>query len=405
MKIYGKLNVLDAAMERIRFLFDEFEEVAVGYSGGKDSTVTLRLALEVAKEKNRLPLKVVFIDQEAEWNETIAHMRRVMADPGVESMWYQMPLKILNATSADQNWLQCWEDGGDWIREKEPGSIRENSYGTDRFAELFTAIAKKDFAGKKFCYLAGVRCEESPGRFVGLTQGKTYKWITYGKKLADDKYTFYPLYDWSYTDIWKAIFDNKWEYNKVYDLMHRYGVKTKDMRVSNVHHETAVKSLFYLQELDPELYNKVTERIQGIDMAGKLNKEDYFVSELPYMFKDWYEYRDFLQEKLVTDKKFLAILDSCKAKWDETFAKDPANREKSAKIIIQSILANDLEGTKLHNHDVSFVKNYKNFYARLDKASGIRREVGSAGEGDGERLQPELGGEERDAAALHVDQA
>ena len=36
-------------------------------SGGKDSAVLFNLAMTVAKERNRLPLKVFWLDQEAEW--------------------------------------------------------------------------------------------------------------------------------------------------------------------------------------------------------------------------------------------------------------------------------------------------------------------------------------------------
>ena len=78
MKIFSSQNVFDAALDRIRYLFDEFENVVVGYSGGKDSTIILNLALQVAKEKDRLPLPVLFIDQEAEWHGTIDMVKNVM---------------------------------------------------------------------------------------------------------------------------------------------------------------------------------------------------------------------------------------------------------------------------------------------------------------------------------------
>src|SRR5690554_6917043 len=98
MKIYKKNNVFDEALFRIRYLFDEFENVIVNISGGKDSTVTLNLALQVAEEKNRLPLQVFFIDQEAEWQTVIDHVREVFSDTRIKPYWLQCPIKIFNAT-------------------------------------------------------------------------------------------------------------------------------------------------------------------------------------------------------------------------------------------------------------------------------------------------------------------
>ena len=65
MKIFLADDVLVAAKKRIRWVFEEFEHVAVNTSGGKDSTVVLELSLQVAEEMGRLPLKVMFVDQEA----------------------------------------------------------------------------------------------------------------------------------------------------------------------------------------------------------------------------------------------------------------------------------------------------------------------------------------------------
>lgn len=54
MKYYSKENVYDAALSRIRYLFDEFDNVVVGFSGGKDSTICLQLSLIVAEELLKL---------------------------------------------------------------------------------------------------------------------------------------------------------------------------------------------------------------------------------------------------------------------------------------------------------------------------------------------------------------
>tara|TARA_R110000803_G_scaffold144898_1_gene210723 strand:+ start:422 stop:1570 length:1149 start_codon:yes stop_codon:yes gene_type:complete len=349
MKIYKNNTVYEEALNRIRFLYDEFDEVVVGYSGGKDSTVTLRLAVQVAKEKGKLPVKAIFIDQEAEWGAVIEHMREVREDPDVDLRWYQVPFGIYNASSNIKQWLVAWGEGVEWMRPREPNSITENKYGTDRFYDLFNKIIEVDFP-ENTCLLGGVRSEESPRRHVAMTQQSTYKYITWGKKLnpAKRQYTFYPIYDWSYTDIWKSIHDNKWAYTKVYDYQYMYGVPIRAMRVSNLHHETAISVLFYLQEVERDTWTALTNRMSGISTAGKLNKDNYFIKELPFMFRSWEEYRDFLTEKLVQDE---SLKDKFKKKWElyDVRYKDMLMRDKLIRAEINTVLANDVDLAKLRN--------------------------------------------------------
>ncbi len=51
-RYFLKQNVHDAALDRIRWVFSEFETVYVSFSGG---TVVLGLSLQVAEELGRLP--------------------------------------------------------------------------------------------------------------------------------------------------------------------------------------------------------------------------------------------------------------------------------------------------------------------------------------------------------------
>jgi len=104
MKFYSNTNVYDESIKRIEYFFNEFEEVVVGFSGGKDSTVTLHLALEVAERLNKLPLKVLFIDQEAEWQGTVDYVKKVMYNPKVKPMWFQMPIVITNNASTEHRY-------------------------------------------------------------------------------------------------------------------------------------------------------------------------------------------------------------------------------------------------------------------------------------------------------------
>ena len=119
MRIYYDQTVYDAALDRIRYLYDEFENIMVCVSGGKDSTVIFNLCKIVAQEKNRLPMKVMFLDQEAEWQSVVDHIREIMTDSDVEPYWIQAPILLKNATSTGEPFLKCWE------REKN-GCERKN---------------------------------------------------------------------------------------------------------------------------------------------------------------------------------------------------------------------------------------------------------------------------------------
>jgi predicted phosphoadenosine phosphosulfate sulfurtransferase len=375
MKIFLKENVFEAALNRMRLLFDEFENIVVNVSGGKDSTVVWELALIVAREKNRLPLKTMWLDQEAEWQSTVDQIKYHMYHPDVDPYWFQIPFRLFNATSAEEHWLNCWdEDAKDkWIHPKDPISIKENNYGTDRFKPLFEYITRKEWGDEHSALLTGIRAEESPGRRLGLTTVAKYKWITWGSKyrgVLDGSYVFHPIYDWSYTDVWKAIHENGWVYNKLYDAQYRYGVPVKNMRVSNVHHETAVSSLFYLQEVEPEVWERLTKRIAGIDMAGKMGKNDYFVGKLPFMFSDWKEYRDYLLKKLISDEQWRTDFKNKFEAMDRQTG--PYLAEVRYRVQVQSILVNDWEGIKLDNWSSSPLTTYAQDKYQLEIVNGIK---------------------------------
>lgn len=63
-KHYQDADVHAATLSRLRLVFRNFERVCVAFSGGKDSSVTLQLALDVARELGRSPVDVLFIDLE-----------------------------------------------------------------------------------------------------------------------------------------------------------------------------------------------------------------------------------------------------------------------------------------------------------------------------------------------------
>jgi len=353
MKILLKQNVKDAAYKRFERLFDDFENVVVGFSGGKDSTCVLNIALDVAEKLNRLPLSVLFIDQEAEWQGTIDYVSEVMHDKRVKPYWFQMPMVITNNASSYNRYSYCWDEKNKdkWIHPKSELAITENKYGTIRFHDLFEKIFKVEFNDKKSCYVSGVRTEESPKRFVALTDSATYEDITWGKTLSKklQHYTFYPIYDWSYTDVWKYINENKFSYNKIYDEMYRHGVKLNDMRISNLHHETAIQSLLLVQEIEPETWNKIADRVDGASSIKHIKSDSFKCpKEIPYMFESWEDYASHLAKYIIQEDIYKEKLSKIIKKTKQLY-KNPKAIEDFFKIVINTILSSDWDLTKLNN--------------------------------------------------------
>ena len=366
-RITKDATVLEEAYERYAWVYDNFEQVAVAVSGGKDSTVVLELAIEVARERNRLPVDVVFIDQEGELQHTIDYFYRLKKRPDeIRLHWFQIPIKINVSSNSTDNYMYCWgeEFKDKWIRDKEPDSIHENVYAKPDcyFNDLFDNICVKHFPYEKFALIGGMRAEEAPKRAKGLTTGNVYKGVTWGKKFAGAKnhYVFYPLYDWSYIDIWKYIEERQLDYNKIYDLMYNLGLPTTAMRVSALFHENSINSFSYLSEVEKDNWNKIVNRIYGANTYKNAKGVYECPAELPYMFSSWREYSEHLLENIVNDDKresYRAEVARC-WEWyltsvnkfkDQHGLKD----DKFWRVVVTTYLKNDFVFTILRNFLIS----------------------------------------------------
>lgn len=212
-----------------------------------------------------------------------------------------------------------------------------------------------EFPDIKTCYLGGVRTEEAPKRFISLTERLTYKKITYGKVLNKklDHYTFYPLYDWSYTDIWKYILDNDIPYNKVYDGMYQNGVTINNMRISNVHHETALPNLMLIQKIEPKTWERVSARIEGANTIKHIHKNSFTCpKDLPYMFTSWEEYAYHLTDNIIQEEKYREIFKK-KAEAKKIVYDAPLIQNDFWRVMVNTILSSDWDFTKLANFEAN----------------------------------------------------
>lgn len=358
MKIYLRESVLEAARKRVAWVFDEFEHVIVNFSGGKDSTVVLGLALEEAERRGRLPLPVHWIDQEMEWQATADFAEQVMTDPRVLPRWFQFPFRFPNSASA-QAWTIVWDPAIPdlWMRPKHPLAVHDNPLDPSLlFPDLFEAILCHYYGNQPVASIGGVRAEESPSRAMGVTSFATYKWVTWGTK-GNPKlghYNFYPIYDWGFRDVWKAIHEHGWPYCTIYDRMYQYGYRVQDMRVSNLYHETALKHLLFLQEIEPQTWERLTRRLPGIHAIKHLRNSALRVpDELPPMFTSWVEYRDYLLRHLVQDEGIRTSLAKTFADLDRRY-EGIGSPERMYRVMVASILVQDGDVmTKLRNWENS----------------------------------------------------
>jgi len=343
------LNVFDAAKERIKWLFDEFDgNVGVSNSGGKDSTVVLELTVQVAKELGAGPVRAVFLDQECEYESTVNYQRYIMSRKDeIKFDWYQIPFRMYNAGNYDNPWLRAWDPDEEWVRDKEPDSIHESPFKTDRFYTLLREIGN---AHEGQALLTGIRIEESPNRRLSNVIRPQYKWATwassgYSPKQGRLHYKFNPIYDWTYNDVWKAIHDNNWVYNEHYDRMYHRGVPKRNMRVSNYHHETAMASLMVLQETEPETWERATRRLEGLNAVTHIGLKA-MPRTLPYMFTSWTEYMEHVRDNLIPE----ADRATYTGYFNELVRTLPELPESEiARQVARAIVINDLYGTTLDN--------------------------------------------------------
>jgi predicted phosphoadenosine phosphosulfate sulfurtransferase len=132
---YSKTKtVLEAARERISFVFDNFESIIVSISGGKDSTVVAHLALLEASRRNR-KIGIFFLDEEVVYQSTIDQVEYLLNlyPENTNRLWLQVPFNLTNATSYTDRYLTAWEPGKhkEWMRPKGRKNITASPWGSN----------------------------------------------------------------------------------------------------------------------------------------------------------------------------------------------------------------------------------------------------------------------------------
>lgn len=324
VQIFSKKTVLEAAIERLGWIFDHFPDgkIIVSVSGGKDSLVLVYLVLLEAHRRGRR-VGIHFLDEEVVYQATVDEVEYILAlfPENVVPLWLQVEFNLTNATAATEGQLKVWEAGRhkDWMRPKRAGSIQHPPW--DRTKATVRDKAKgfgfydaiNNFAAcyQDTAFLVGLRAAgESPHRWRAVTKnpveidGERIYWGTRQGKNVN----LYPIYDWNFHDVWRFIHDARIHYSRIYDFQFKKGYPINQMRVSSLIHERAFRSICDLPEFEPKTYDRLVKRVKGIALAQEKGRDAklFACRKLPKNFKSWRTYRDFLL-KTHPDREHLPI--------------------------------------------------------------------------------------------------
>lgn len=289
-------NVYEAARKRFEHLYRVYDKVVISFSGGKDSTVCLQLAIEAAREAGKLPVEVIFFDEEAIHPPTIEYVERVSAMPEVNLRWYCIPILHRNACSRTQPWWYPWnpDDKDRWVRPLPERAITELPGFTMGMTMPECAHFMYTASDGMVAMVRGIRADESLRRQRTVTFKKHDNWIM----RAIDGYCVpcSPIYDWTSRDVWVAPATFGWDYNRTYDIFDKVGVTLHKQRVCPPYGEEPLRGLHLYAECFPELWHKMIDRVHGAATAARYANTDLysFSMQEPPRGMTWREYLDLI---------------------------------------------------------------------------------------------------------------
>ncbi len=314
---YSQQSVYEALQERFRFIFEEFDNVYVSFSGGKDSGLLLNLMLDY--RRRHYPEKVVGVfhqDFEAQYSVTTEYVERTMEriKKEAELYWVCLPMATRTALGSYEMYWYPWDDKKKdaWVRpmpdkdyvirlENNPITTYHYKMHQEDLAKQFGRWYRLAHGGKKTVCLLGMRADESLQRYSGFVNKKYgYKDQCWISRQFKDVWCASPLYDWSANDIWHANYVFGYDYNRLYDLYYMAGLKVSQMRVASPFNDYSRDSLNLYRVIDPKIWVKLVGRVKGANFAsiyGKTKAMGYRNITLPEGYT-WKEYTVFLLDTL-----------------------------------------------------------------------------------------------------------
>ncbi len=312
-------TVLDLAYERIYRAYELFDTIAVGFSGGKDSTACFNLTLKVAQDLNKLPLHVFFWDEEAIPYQTENYVRRVAKIPEIRFRWFCLPVKHRNACSRNYPYWSPWDPACQelWVRSMPPEATTYLK-GFPMGGEPGDRLSIPDSDGLLYPpgefgnvgLIMGIRAQESMIRRSAVLRRKEENYImttNNNKTNPGNVFKVYPIYDWTDNDVWTAPVKLGWDYNEAYDVLTQAGIDPHNQRCSPAFGEEPMEGFDRFKTCFPEIWGKMTMRVPGANAAVRYAKTELWGYNEPIQKPDgvsWQEHIAQLIEKFPEDERW-----------------------------------------------------------------------------------------------------
>jgi len=275
-------SVLTAAQERVDALYRRFDRVSVMFSGGKDSTVCLHLAIEAARAHGKLPVEAIFYDEEAIYPTTIEYVRRMQHNPDVKLHWFCIPVQHRNASSRRQPYWHPWhpDEKHLWCAPLPEEALTElpRKDAPSKFLpmpDLGPYSLKPNSPRETQAQILGLRAQESPRRRMVVSRREQENWLM-ASPLAGNVNLAYPIYDWTSLDVWFFPQLHGYDYNSTYDLFDMAGVSVNQQRVCPPFGEEPLAGLHLYQMIAPQMWNKMVNRCHGVATAARYAQTELY---------------------------------------------------------------------------------------------------------------------------------
>ena len=260
------------AVERFHTLFDLYDHVVVSISGGKDSTCIMETGAIAAREAGRV-LDVEFWDEEVIYPETAAYIRRLVDAERSELRirWYCTPIKESNAWDPSKPHWYPWAPEAEalWVRPMPAEGIQDGKRGYRPLSagQRLSLQDKLHFVGRAhlpetYCEVIGRRIQESPARrTIAAKLGWLQPAVAKARRFSA---IASPIIEWHLADVWSAIRDMNWDWNRAYYRMYQAGLHPGKSRVGPWFGEEPSVDLHLKRKLAPEIWARACLRIPGV---------------------------------------------------------------------------------------------------------------------------------------------